>query len=75
MTLREKIEQLIAGLRASNDFEDEFYLTYTGQIEDGDISDWHNNHFEDNVELGAGVGETIAAAQFIDMLTQILESE
>lgn len=75
MTLREKIEQLIAGLNATTDFEDEFYLTYTGQLNEGDISDWHNNHFEDNVELGARVGETRATGTIIDMLIAILESE
>lgn len=75
MTLREKIEQMIAGLEVTTDFNDEFYRTYTGELNDGDISDWYNNHFDDNVSLGVSCGETMATASIIGMLTAILETE
>jgi len=42
--MKHKLQALIERLESQHDFENEFYLTYTGQLNDGDISDWHNNH-------------------------------
>lgn len=73
--MKDKILALIAKLEKDYDFEDEFYLTYTGQLNDGDISDWHNDHFDDNVELGFSTGETSMAEQIISELKNILENK
>lgn len=73
--MKEKIKALIESLKAREDFEDEFYMTYIGKINDGDISDWHNNHFDDNVELGCGVGAKMATADIISELEEILGGE
>lgn len=70
--MREKLLALIAELEKQHDFEDEFYLTYTGQLNDGDISDWHNNHFDDNVELGFSTGQTAFAEDMIATLKEII---
>ena len=70
--MKEKLLALIAELKQAHDFEDEFYVEYT---QGGDISDWHNNHFDDNVELGYSTGQTAAADHFIGQLEYILESE
>lgn len=71
--MKEKLLALIEKLEKQYDFEDEFYLTYTGQLNDGDISDWHNSHFNDNVGLGFSTGETSMAEQIIGELKLILE--
>ena len=73
--MKEKLLALIADFEKQHDFEDEFYLTYTGQLNDGDISDWHNNHFDDNVELGFGTGQTSMAEDIIVALKKIIERE
>lgn len=73
--MKDKILALIAKLEKECDFEDEFYLTYTGQLNDGDISDWHNSHFDDNVALGFSTGETSMAEQIIGELKNILEAK
>lgn len=70
--MKDNILKLIEKLEKDHDFEDEFYLTYTGQINDGDISDWHNSHFDDNVELGFSTGETSMAEQIIGELKNII---
>lgn len=70
--MKEKIEALIKYLEDTNDFEDEFYLTFIGTLNDGDISDWHNNHFDDNVELGSNVGQTMMADTIIGKLKEII---
>ena len=67
--MKEKIEALIAKLESEHDFEDEFYVEYT---QGGDISDWHNNHFDDNVELGYSTGQTAEAESIIGQLKQII---
>ena len=71
--MKEKILELIARLEKDHDFEDEFYLTYIGQLNDGDISEWHNSHFDDNVALGFSTGETSMAEQIVGALRNILE--
>lgn len=71
--MKEKILELIKKLESQHDFESEFYLTYTGQLNDGDISDWYNSHFDDNVELGFSTGQTAMAEDMIAELTKILE--
>lgn len=73
--MKDKILKLIETLEKSHDFEDEFYLTYTGQLNDGDISDWHNSHFDDNVGLGFSTGETSMAEQIIGELKNIIKEE
>lgn len=71
--MKDKLISLIERLEKQHDFEDEFYLTYTGQLNDGDISDWYNNHFDDNVELGFSTGQTSMAEDIIAELTKIIE--
>lgn len=71
--MRSKIIELINDLESRHDFEDEFYLTFTGQLNEGDISDWHNNHFDDNVELGCDVGQTMEADYVVGRLKAILK--
>lgn len=73
--MKEKLQALIERLESQHDFEGEFYLTYTGQLNDGDISDWHNNHFDDNVELGFSTGQTSIAEDIIVELKAIIEGE
>lgn len=70
--MKDKILKLIEKLEKNHDFEDEFYLTYTGQLNDGDISDWHNSHFDANVGLGFSTGETSMAEQIIGELKKII---
>lgn len=71
--MKEQLLELIKRLENQHDFESEFYLTYTGQLNDGDISDWHNSHFDDNVELGFSTGQTSMAEDIIVELTKIIE--
>jgi hypothetical protein len=71
--MKDKLLALIKRLEEQHDFENEFYLTYTGQLNDGDISDWYNSHFDDNVELGFSTGETSMAEDIIAELTKIIE--
>lgn len=73
--MKDKLLALIATLESQHDFESEFYLTYTGQLNDGDISDWQNNHFDDNVELGFSTGQTSMAEDIIVQLKAIIEGE
>ena len=73
--MKDKLLALIATLEKQHDFEDEFYLTYTGQLNDGDISDWYNSHFDDNVELGFSTGQTSMAEDIIVELKAILEEK
>ena len=73
--MKDKLLELIKRLEKQHDFEGEFYLTYTGQLNDGDISDWHNNYFDDNVELGYSTGQTAVAEEIIAELTKIIEEE
>lgn len=70
--MEQKIRKLIAELENAHDFNDEFYQTYIGNWNDGDISEWHNNHFDDNVALGESVGMTILAADIINQLKHII---
>lgn len=67
--MKEKLLALIAELKKGEDFEDEFYVAYR---EGGDISDWHNNHFDDNVELGYSTGYTSAVEDIVGQLEVIL---
>lgn len=73
--MEDKLTALIERLESQHDFESEFYLTYTGQLNDGDISDWHNSHFDDNVELGFSTGQTSMAEDIIVELKAIIEGE
>lgn len=73
--MKDKLLALIADLEKQYDFEGEFYLTYTGQLNDGDISDWYNSHFDDNVELGFSTGQTSMAEDIIVQLKAIIEGE
>jgi hypothetical protein len=73
--MKEHLIALIKRLEDTHDFESEFYLTYTGQLNDGDISDWHNNHFDDNVELGFSTGQTSMAEDMIVELKKIIAEE
>lgn len=70
--LQNAIANLIQHIKDQHDIESEFYLTYIGELNDGDISDWHNNHFDDNVELGVGVGQTIEAVRIIEELEKLI---
>lgn len=72
--MKDKILALIEKLENNYDFESEWYLTYTGQINDGDISDWHENHFDDNIERGVETGQTMLAEEIIGELKSLLES-
>ena len=67
--MKEQIKALIVKLESEHNFEDEFYVAYS---QGDDISDWHNNHFDDNVELGYGTGQTAEARYIIDQLKQII---
>lgn len=67
--MKEQIKALIVKLESEHDFEDEFYVAYS---QGDDISDWHNNHFDDNVELGYSTGQTAEAQYIIDQLKQII---
>lgn len=69
MSLKEQIAALVADLKTQHDFDDEFYTAYTGG---GDISDWHCNHFDDNVDLGYSTGQTAATEDIIGQLEAIL---
>ena len=73
--MKEQLLALIKRLESGHDFESEFYLTYTGRLNDGDISDWHNNHFDDNVELGFSTGQTSMAEDMIVELKKIIAEE
>lgn len=73
--MKEQLLALIKRLESTHDFESEFYLTYTGQLNDGDISDWYNNHFDDNVELGFSTGQTSMAEDMIVELKKIIAEE
>lgn len=73
--MKDKLIALIERLEKQHDFENEFYLTYTGQLNDGDISDWYNSHFDDNVELGFSTGQTNMAEDIIVELKAIIEGE
>ena len=73
--MKAKLQALIERLESQHDFESEFYLTYTGQLNDGDISDWYNSHFDDNVELGFSTGQTSMAEDIIVELKAIIEGE
>lgn len=73
--MKEKLLALIAELNKGEDFEDEFYLTYLGTLNEGDISDWHNTHFEDNIDLGFRTGQTAATEEIIGRLVKLLEDE
>jgi len=70
--MKDKILALIAELKKAHDFEDEFYLTYIGSLNEGDISEWHNNHFDDNIELGYSTGQTATTEDIIGKLEAIL---
>ena len=73
--LRKAIEGLIEHLERQNDFDDEFYQTYCLGKNDGDISDWHDSHFDDNVELGFSTGETSMAHDIVIALNEILSED
>ena len=73
--MKAKIEALIRELTASHDFESEFYLTYCCGENDGDISDWYDSHFDDNIERGFRTGQTAHAHEMIIALNEILEGE
>lgn len=70
--MKEQLELLIRYLELNNDFNDEFYLTYIGELNDGDISDWHNNHFDDNIATGVDLGQTMLACDIIHQLKAII---
>lgn len=73
--MKEQLLELIKRLESEHDFEDEFYLTYTGQLNDGDISDWHSSHFDDSVAIGFYTGQTSMAEDIIVELTKIIEEK
>lgn len=73
--MKDRIELLIRYLEINHDFKDEFYLTYIGELNDGDISDWHNNHFDDNISSGVNLGQTMLAEDIIHQLKAIIEEE
>ena len=73
--MKDKIEAFLDKLRAEHNFNSEFYLTYMGYENDGDISDWHDNHFDDNVSLGFETGKIAMAEEVIHVLTEILKGE
>lgn len=71
--MKEELLKYMSHLEASNNFQDDFYLTYIGQLNEGDISDWYNNNYNDSVELGFGAGQTDMAADVIMKLKKIIE--
>jgi hypothetical protein len=73
--MKEQIELLIHHLESNHDFDDEFYRTYIGELNDGDISDWHNNHFDDNISTGVDLGQTMLASDIIEHLKSIIGEE
>lgn len=73
--MKEMIRLLVEKLKAREDFDDEFYLTYIGELNDGDLGEWHTTHFEDTIEMGAAAGATMATADIIGELEEILGSE
>lgn len=73
--MKDKLIELINSLEKEHDFEDDFYLTYSGQLNDGDISDWYNTHFDDNVELGYSTGQTAMAEEIIATLKKIIKED
>lgn len=71
--MKEALIKLIAGLEGQYKHESNFYNAYMGLDDnDGDISNWCNNHFEDSVEMGFGVGERSATFDIIEQLKQIV---
>lgn len=75
MSIRKKIEALIVELERDHDFDDEFYQTYCHGLNGGDISDWANSHFDDNVSLGYGTGQADVAEYVIGALKSMLQGE
>lgn len=73
--MREKIEALIKDLVQRHDFESEFYLTYCCGENDGDISDWYDSHFDDNIARGFSTGQTALAHEMVIELNNILQGE
>ena len=73
--MKEQLELLIKHLEINHDFDDEFYRTYIGELNDGDISDWHNNHFDDNISTGVELGQTMLADTIIGQLKAIIEGK
>lgn len=71
--MKEALLKYISHLEASNNFQDDFYLTCIGQLNEGDISDWYNNNYNDSVELGFSAGQTDMAADVIMQLKKIIE--
>jgi len=73
--MKEKIEQLIADLKSSHNFESEFYQAYLGIDSEADITDWADGHWDDAVELGFRTGKTAKAQEVINQLEAILKGE
>jgi hypothetical protein len=71
--MEQLIKELIKELENSHDFESEFYQTYCCGLNDGDISDWYDTHFDDNIERGFRTGQTAHAEEMIISLKEILE--
>lgn len=70
--MEQLIKDLIAKLEKEHDFESEFYLTYCCGENDGDISDWYDSHFDDNIARGFRTGQTAHAEEMIAALNEIL---
>lgn len=70
--MKAKIEALIKHLEDTNDFDGEFYQAF---ITGDDLSDWHYNHFEDNLGTGYDFGRTAHAEEMINKLKEILKGE
>lgn len=66
------VRELITKLENSYNFDSEFYRTYCCGENDGDISDWYDTHFDDNIERGFGAGQTAHADEMIAELNGIL---
>lgn len=73
--MKEQLLALIDRLEKRHDFDSEFYLIYTGQMDDGDISDWDSGNFDDSVSLGFSAGQTDTAAEIITELQKIIKGE
>lgn len=66
------IRKLIAELENGYNFDSEFYQTYCCGLNDGDISDWYDTHFDDTIERGFATGQTAHAEEMIAALNNIL---
>lgn len=66
---RSKIEYILSEMKSSLGEPSGFYSAWIGGE---DVSDWQDNHFEDNISTGEGFGERSATESFIFKLEALL---